>query len=58
MSDNFSEPNPVVNSSDAEIRLTRHEKPRGAILIATILGLTILAVWFGLYLISAMRYTP
>lgn len=35
-----------------------HVKPRGAILIATLVGLCTLAVWFGLFAISAGRYTP
>ncbi|MHB1302287.1 MAG: cytochrome c oxidase subunit 2A [Acidiphilium sp.] len=33
-------------------------KPRGAILIVTILGLTTLAVWFGLFALTALRYAP
>lgn len=37
---------------------TPHVKPRGAILIVTLVGLATLAVWFGLFAISVGRYTP
>ncbi len=35
-----------------------HVKPRGAILIVTLVGLSTLVVWFGLFVITAWRYTP
>lgn len=35
-----------------------HAKPRGAILIVTLVGLSTVAVWLGLFAISAGRYTP
>lgn len=50
-----------MNKSDippATEEPTPHVKPRGAILIVTLVGLTTLAVWFGLFAISAGRYTP
>jgi hypothetical protein len=50
----MSETGPETNNPDP----APHPKPRGAILIATLLGVTTLAVWFGLYAISAGRYTP
>lgn len=37
---------------------TPHAKPLGAILIVTLVGLSTLAVWLGLFAISAWRYTP
>jgi len=55
MSEHLSEPAKTVDPSPPS---DHHDKPRGAILIAIILGLAIVAVWFGLFMITAMRYEP
>lgn len=34
------------------------QKPLGAILIVTLLGLAIVLVWFGMFIISAKHYAP
>lgn len=35
-----------------------HQKPLGAILIVTLLGLAIVLVWFGTFIISAKHDAP
>ena len=55
MSEHLSEPPKTIDPAPPS---DHHDKPRGAILIATVLGLAIVAVWFGLFMITATRYTP